>query len=158
MPLTWRFHRRTPASWPKEYAASASLPKPARGSSASRCSDMAGGLNVASDLLGGQTLYTSMYENPEALECLLDKIQQLFLATIDLQIEAAGGQERITNTDFPEYWFPEGRKGMSPTTSARTSRRPAINDSAGRFTIWCSSDTAAADCTTAGQTRAWKAI
>ncbi len=68
--------------------------------------DMAGGLNVASDLLGGQTLYTSMYENPEALECLLDKIQQLFLATIDRQIEAAGGIERITNTDFPEYWFP----------------------------------------------------
>ena len=92
---------------------------------------MAGGLNVASDLLGGQTLYTSMYENPEALECLLGKIQQLFLATIDLQIEAAGGQERITNTDFPEYWFPEGRKGhvsddisanISPASYQRFSR------------------------------------
>ncbi len=93
--------------------------------------DMAGGLNVASDLLGGQTLYTSMYENPEALECLLGKIQQLLLATIDLQIEAAGGQEQITNTDFPEYWFPEGRKGhvsddisanISPVSYQRFSR------------------------------------
>jgi hypothetical protein len=84
--------------------------------------DMAGGLNVASDLLGSQTLYTSMYENPEALECLLDKIQQLFLATIDRQIEAAGGIERITNTDFPEYWFPEGRKGhVSDDISANIS-------------------------------------
>jgi hypothetical protein len=93
--------------------------------------DMAGGLNVASDLLGGQTLYTSMYENPEALECLLGKIQQLFLATIELQIEAAGGQDRITTTDFPEYWFPEGCKGhvsddisanISPASYARFSR------------------------------------
>ena len=99
--------------------------------------DMAGGLNVASDLLGGQTLYTSMYENPEALECLLGKIQQLFLATIDLQIEAAGGQECITNTDFPEYWHPEGRKGhvsddisanISPASYKRFSRYP---------TTWC---------------------
>jgi hypothetical protein len=93
--------------------------------------DMAGGLNVAMDLLGGNTLYTSMYENPEALECLLGKIQQLFLAAIDLQIEAAGGQDHITTTDFPEYWFPEGRKGhvsddisanISPASYARFSR------------------------------------
>lgn len=84
--------------------------------------DMAGGLNVAMDLLGGQRLYTAMYENPEALECLLGKIQQLFLAAIAAQIEAAGGQDRITNTDFPEYWFPEGRKGhVSDDISANIS-------------------------------------
>ncbi|MBN2294109.1 MAG: hypothetical protein JXM70_16905, partial [Pirellulales bacterium] len=37
--------------------------------------DMAGGLNVAADLLGGDQLYLAMYEQPEALECLLEKIQ-----------------------------------------------------------------------------------
>jgi len=73
--------------------------------------DMAGGLNVVNDLLGPEKMYMSMYDNPAALKCLLDKIQQLFLATIELQIEAAGGEERITTTDFPQYWFPEGRKG-----------------------------------------------
>jgi hypothetical protein len=84
--------------------------------------DMAGGLNVAADLLGVETLYSSMYEAPEALECLLGKIQELLLATVDLQIRAAGGQERITNTDFPEYWFPEGRKGhVSDDISANIS-------------------------------------
>ena len=84
--------------------------------------DMAGGLNVAMDLLGGQQLYGAMYENPEALECLLGKIQQLFLAAIAAQIDAAGGQDRITNTDFPEYWFPEGRKGhVSDDISANIS-------------------------------------
>lgn len=93
--------------------------------------DMAGGLNVAMDLLGGDALYASMYENPAALECLLGKIQELFLAAIGRQIEAAGGQDRITTTDFPEYWFPEGRKGhVSDDISANIA--PACYDRFGR--------------------------
>ena len=93
--------------------------------------DMAGGLNVAADLLGCNRLYEVMYENPEALECLLGKIQQLFLAAIAAQMEAAGGEEFIATTDFPDYWFPEGRKGhvsddisanISPTMYDRFSR------------------------------------
>lgn len=84
--------------------------------------DMAGGLNVANDLLGGETLYLAMHENPEALECLLGKIQELFLAAIALQIEAAGGEDAITATDFPDTWFPEGRKGhVSDDISANIS-------------------------------------
>jgi uroporphyrinogen-III decarboxylase len=84
--------------------------------------DMAGGLNVANDLLGGEKLYLAMYENPEALECLLGKIQELFLAAITLQIEAAGGEDAITATDFPDTWFPEGRKGhVSDDISANIS-------------------------------------
>lgn len=84
--------------------------------------DMAGGLNVANDLLGGEALYIAMYENSEALECLLGKIQQLFLATVALQIEAAGGEDAITTTDFPDTWFPEGRKGhVSDDMSANIS-------------------------------------
>jgi hypothetical protein len=95
--------------------------------------DMAGGLNVAMDLLGGEKLYAAMYEDPEALECLLGKIQQLFLAAIAAQIDAAGGQDRITTTDFPEYWFPEGRKGhVSDDISANIS--PAMYD---RFSRPC---------------------
>lgn len=89
--------------------------------------DMAGGLNVAADLLGCSRLYDAMYANPEALECLLDKIQRLFLAAIAAQIEAAGGEEFITTTDFPEYWFPEGCKGhVSDDISANIS--PAMYD------------------------------
>jgi hypothetical protein len=73
-----------------------------------------------------------MYGNPAALECLLGKIQELFLAAIALQIKAADGEEQITTTDFPEYWFPEGRKGhvsddisanISPASYERFSRR-----------------------------------
>jgi hypothetical protein len=84
--------------------------------------DMAGGLNVASDLLGGESMYLAMYENSAPLLCLLGKIQQLFLEAVALQIQAAGGQERITTTDFPDLWFPEGRKGhVSDDISAAIS-------------------------------------
>ena len=84
--------------------------------------DMAGGLNVACDLLGGEAMYLAMHDNPEALKCLLDKIQRLFLAAIEAQLAAAGGEEGITTTDFPDYWFPEGRKGhVSDDISAAIS-------------------------------------
>ena len=89
--------------------------------------DMAGGLNVAADLLGGDKLYLAMYQQPQALKCLLEKIQQLFLATIARQIEAAGGEDHITTTDFPDYWFPERCKGhVSDDISANIS--PAMYD------------------------------
>ncbi|MEK7405823.1 MAG: hypothetical protein AAB225_12005 [Acidobacteriota bacterium] len=87
--------------------------------------DMAGGLNVASDLLGAERLYVAMREHPGLLECLLGKIQQLFLAAIAAQIAAAGGEANIATTDFPDYWFPESLKGhVSDDISANIS--PAL--------------------------------
>lgn len=84
--------------------------------------DMAGGLNVACDLLGAEAMYLAMHEHPASLECLLDRIQDLFLATVERQVQAAGGEERITTTDFPDLWFPEGRKGhVSDDISAAIS-------------------------------------
>ncbi len=84
--------------------------------------DMAGGLNVAADLLGSEGLYVAMYDNPAALDVLLDKIQTLFAAAIDAQLAAAGGPARVTTTDFPDFWFPEGRKGhVSDDISASIS-------------------------------------
>lgn len=84
--------------------------------------DMAGGPNVAADLLGCTNLYMAMLDKPDAVACLIDNIQQLFLATIEEQIDAAGGQDNITTTDFPDYWFPEGCKGhVSDDISANVS-------------------------------------
>ena len=73
--------------------------------------DAAGGINVAADLLGVTELMVSLYTAPDAMHVLLDKIQTLFAETIRLGIAAAGGEEHITTTDYPDYWFPEGRKG-----------------------------------------------
>ena len=66
-------------------------------------------------------------KTPTRWSACWDKIQQLFLATIAAQIEAAGGQEFIATTDFPDYWFPEGCKGhVSDDISANIS--PAMYD------------------------------
>lgn len=103
--------------------------------------DMAGGLNVAMDLLGGDALNLAMLEQPEDVLCLLGKIQDLFIATIEAQGEAAGGEENIATLDFPDYWYPEGRKGhVSDDVSAmispglyRTFSLPAHNRIFQRF-------------------------
>ncbi|MCC6446761.1 MAG: hypothetical protein IT210_25330 [Armatimonadetes bacterium] len=73
--------------------------------------DAAGGVNVAADLLGVTELMTAFYTAPEALHVLLEKIQWLYAETIRAGIEAAGGEENIATTDFPDTWFPEGYKG-----------------------------------------------
>ena len=73
--------------------------------------DAAGGVNVAADLLGVTELLMAFYTSPESLHRLLDMIQDLYAATIRAGIEAAGGEEFITTTDFPDTWFPEGMKG-----------------------------------------------
>jgi uroporphyrinogen-III decarboxylase len=73
--------------------------------------DAAGGLNVAADLMGMTELLMAVYDSPQALHRLLDKIQVLYAATIRAGIEAAGGQENITTTDYEDLWYPEGYKG-----------------------------------------------
>ncbi len=73
--------------------------------------DAAGGVNVAADLLGMTELMMAFYDQPEAVHALLDKIQSLYSATIRAGIEAAGGEQNITTTDFEDVWYPEGWKG-----------------------------------------------
>jgi hypothetical protein len=73
--------------------------------------DAAGGVNVAADLLGMTELMLAFYDQPEAIHALLDKIQNLYAATIHAGIAAAGGEQNITTTDFEDVWYPEGWKG-----------------------------------------------
>lgn len=75
------------------------------------CLDMGGGMNVAFTLLGGVQCLTAMYEAPEALEHLAGFITDVFIRFAEVSIEAAGGIEHVTCTDFPYHWHPEGRKG-----------------------------------------------
>ncbi len=73
--------------------------------------DAAGGLNVAADLMGTTELLVALHTNPRSVHRLLACIQRLFIATIEAGIDAAGGEEFITTTDFADFWFPEGYKG-----------------------------------------------
>jgi hypothetical protein len=73
--------------------------------------DAAGGVNVAADLLGMTELMMAFYDQPDAVHALLDRIQDLYAATIRTGIEAAGGEDMITTTDYEDLWYPEGWKG-----------------------------------------------
>ena len=84
--------------------------------------DAAGGPNVAADLLGMTFLLESLYVYPEAVHKLLKIIQDIYIEVIARGIDAAGGEENITSTDFLDFWFPEGRKGhVSDDVSANIS-------------------------------------
>lgn len=86
------------------------------------CLDMGGAMNVAFTLLGGVKCLMAMYEAPEALEHLAGFITDVFINFADACIDAAGGIDHITSTDFPYHWQPEGRKGhMSDDISAQYS-------------------------------------
>lgn len=73
--------------------------------------DAAGGLNVASDLMGVSELLIQMIEEPEAVHQLLDIIQNVYLELIEREIAACGGLEQMTTTDFFAAWAPMGYKG-----------------------------------------------
>ena len=75
------------------------------------CLDMGGAMNVAFTLLGGVQALTAMHEAPEALEYLAGFITDIFIDFADASIQAAGGLDHVTCTDFPYIWHPEGRKG-----------------------------------------------
>ena len=73
--------------------------------------DAAGGVNVAADLLGVQNLLMAMVMEKEALHRLLAVIQETYIALIEKEIEAAGGLDNMTCTDFYPGWSPPGYKG-----------------------------------------------
>lgn len=73
--------------------------------------DTGGAMNVAFTLLGGVECLTAMYDAPEALTHLADFISDVFIDIAEASIEAAGGIDHLTCTDFPYWWHPEGRKG-----------------------------------------------
>ena len=68
-------------------------------------------MNVAFTLLGGVECLTAMYDRPEPLEHLAGFIADVFIRFAEATIDAAGGIEHVTCTDFPYWWHPEGRKG-----------------------------------------------
>jgi uroporphyrinogen-III decarboxylase len=86
------------------------------------CLDMGGPMNVAFTLLGGVQFYMISYDAPEALEYLAGFVADVFIEFADACIEAAGGIQHVTTTDFPYHWQPEDKKGhMSDDICAQFS-------------------------------------
>lgn len=73
--------------------------------------DLAGGLNVALDLMGAELLFEAMREAPKAMHQLLNLINDVWIEIIDASIREVGGINNMATVDFPDLWFPEGKKG-----------------------------------------------
>jgi hypothetical protein len=87
------------------------------------CLDMNGIINTAFTLLGSELCLTAMYDAGEALEYLCGFLTEVFIDIVDECIASAGGIDRVTSSDFPYMWHPEGRKGhVSDDISANYSR------------------------------------
>jgi hypothetical protein len=92
------------------------------------CLDMNGPAGIASDLLGTSLYFTMMYDAPEALSYLLGFLADAIIAVTEAVIEAVGGIDRLSSTDFFWDWCPEGKKGhvsddFSATVSPEFFRR-----------------------------------
>lgn len=75
------------------------------------CLDMNGPMPIAMDIIGSENLLLGMYEFPDDIKYLLDFTMENILRVTEACIEAAGGVDNITCTDFCDFWFPEGKKG-----------------------------------------------
>jgi hypothetical protein len=75
------------------------------------CLDMNGPMAIAMDLVGSEEFLLGMYINPKEVKYLLNFIVDDIIMVTDACIEAAGGINNLTCTDFVWEWFPEGRKG-----------------------------------------------
>ncbi|HOV62671.1 MAG TPA: uroporphyrinogen decarboxylase family protein [Spirochaetia bacterium] len=73
---------------------------------------------VAMDLLGTDQFFLLMYEDPEALDILLDRITDAILSFTEETIRVAQGIEHLTSTDFFYLWCPEGRKGHASSDAS----------------------------------------
>ncbi len=75
------------------------------------CLDMNGPTGIASDLLGTDLYFSMMYDAPDALSHLLELLADVIVDVTHAAIEAVGGIDQLTSTDFFSDWCPEGRKG-----------------------------------------------
>ncbi|MBI2915042.1 MAG: hypothetical protein HYY08_03840 [Firmicutes bacterium] len=73
--------------------------------------DLGAPMNGALDILGGDLLFSAIYDHPEAVHFLLELLTDTVILFTEESIKAARGIDNITATDFPEWWQPEGRKG-----------------------------------------------
>lgn len=74
--------------------------------------DSGGPLNTLKDLLDTNLLYTSFYDDPEAMHHLLALVTNTHLELYHTVVAAVGGIERMTSIDFAPSWAPEKYKAF----------------------------------------------
>jgi hypothetical protein len=74
--------------------------------------DLGGPLNTAKDLFETDLLFTAMYDAPGELLLFLKLAAAVQIQALELSIDAAGGEQRMSSIDFDPVWAPEGKKGF----------------------------------------------
>jgi hypothetical protein len=73
--------------------------------------NVGGPLQLCSDLVETNVLYTGFYDNPTALHHLLDLCTGVLSELLYAVVDAAGGSKRMTCIDWDPVWAPEPYKG-----------------------------------------------
>jgi hypothetical protein len=68
--------------------------------------DIGGPLNNLKDLLDTNLLYTSFYDDPQAVHALLGLLTDVQLECMQALVAAGGGIERFGSVDFDPVWHP----------------------------------------------------
>ncbi|MCL4377602.1 MAG: hypothetical protein M1409_04355 [Actinobacteria bacterium] len=74
------------------------------------CLDLGNGLLMAYELTETRLFFTTMKDDPKAIQYVNDILTDIIIDLIDEVIEIAGGIDNLTSTEWDEKWYPEGKK------------------------------------------------
>ena len=72
--------------------------------------DLGNGLLMAYELTETGLFFTTMKDDPKAIQNLADVITDIIIDIADEVIKIAGGINNTTSTEWDEKWYPEGKK------------------------------------------------
>lgn len=74
------------------------------------CLDIGTGLLMAYELTETNLFFTTMMDDPMAINYITDILTDIIIDIADKVIEIAGGIDNMTSTEWDEKWYPEGKK------------------------------------------------
>ncbi len=93
--------------------------------------DVGGPMDIAYELMETNLFFTIMHDAPEAMEYFLNFLADVSITLRAACIEAAGGIDNVSSTEWDEAWFPEGKRGyvsndLIPTYSPKFFEKLAL--------------------------------
>jgi len=74
------------------------------------CLDIGTGLLMAYELMETNLFFTTMKDDPKAINHVTDILTDVIIDLADKIIEVAGGIKNMTSTEWDEKWFPEDKR------------------------------------------------
>lgn len=74
------------------------------------CLDLGNGLLMAYELIETNLFFTTMKDDPRAIQHVTDVLTDIIIDIADEVIKTAGGIDNMTSTEWDDKWYPEGKK------------------------------------------------